>query len=265
VNIRPTPPPVQCCPLVGRFEYTPRCQIRADPVESLWVYTLFSIVAYSWPLCANMTSSTNPEVHNVSQRRHRRIEPYSHIQHAHEICWSSDQWFQRYARGQTRIDTIWQTDARRQLIAILRSSTAAGGRVITHIIDAATAADVRSGTDHDSMIRRRWYLTIGSTSGDTLHDFLPVSNVVEPKIGQRVVRCFIYANMLQKNGKATRYKCSSDLLKYPGVTTNCGLFLSFCVTVCGIGLSGETRLNTRQWVTGLARPELTIYYKNIVS
>ena len=27
------------------------------------------------PLCENMTSSTKPEVHNLSQRRHKRTEP----------------------------------------------------------------------------------------------------------------------------------------------------------------------------------------------
>ena len=55
-----TPPTVRCFPSVGQFEYTvtnPRC------------------VAYSWPLCTNMTPSTKPEVHNVSQRRQSRTEP----------------------------------------------------------------------------------------------------------------------------------------------------------------------------------------------
>ena len=38
------------------------------PVESLWVYLFFRHV-YSWPLCADVTSSVKPEVHIISQRR----------------------------------------------------------------------------------------------------------------------------------------------------------------------------------------------------
>ena len=33
------------------------------------------LVDYSWPLCANVTSSIKPEVHNISQLRQRRTEP----------------------------------------------------------------------------------------------------------------------------------------------------------------------------------------------
>ena len=40
-----------CCPLLSHFEYTP------------------FHVTYSWPLCANMTSSIEPEAHNVLQQR----------------------------------------------------------------------------------------------------------------------------------------------------------------------------------------------------
>ena len=46
-----TPPSVWCCSLAGYLEYTP------------------SSVAYSCPFCANVMSSTKPEVHNISQRR----------------------------------------------------------------------------------------------------------------------------------------------------------------------------------------------------
>jgi len=35
-------------------------------------------VAYTWTVCANMTSSTKPEVHNVSQRSQRSTEPPPH-------------------------------------------------------------------------------------------------------------------------------------------------------------------------------------------
>ena len=44
------------CHLVSHFEYTRFC------------------VAHSWPLCAKVSSSTKPEVHNVSQRRHSMTE-----------------------------------------------------------------------------------------------------------------------------------------------------------------------------------------------
>ena len=48
-----------------------------------WVYATVIIhsllshycVAYSWPLCTNMTSSIKLELHNISWRRHRRTEP----------------------------------------------------------------------------------------------------------------------------------------------------------------------------------------------
>jgi len=45
-----------CCHFVDQFEYT------------------FFRVAYSWLLCANMTSSIKPEVNNVSQRGRRETE-----------------------------------------------------------------------------------------------------------------------------------------------------------------------------------------------
>jgi len=57
-----------------------------------------------------VTSSTKPEVHNVSQRRQRRTEP-GHRGSAQKNSWRSVQRFQRYVRRQT--DT--QTD---KLIAI---------------------------------------------------------------------------------------------------------------------------------------------------
>ena len=57
--------------LAGQFDYMLRCQIRAAPSSHSEYIHLFC-VAYSWPLCANMTSSTKPEVHEVSQRRQRR-------------------------------------------------------------------------------------------------------------------------------------------------------------------------------------------------
>ena len=36
-------------------------------------------VAYSWPLCANMTLFVKLEVHNVSQHRQRKIDPGPYV------------------------------------------------------------------------------------------------------------------------------------------------------------------------------------------
>ena len=44
---------------------------RGEPL-SVGLYALR--VAYAWPLCANMTASTKPEVRNINRRR-RRTEP----------------------------------------------------------------------------------------------------------------------------------------------------------------------------------------------
>ena len=57
-----TPPPVRYCPSVGQFEYTP------------------FISGHYVQICANITSSTKPVVHNVSlQRRQRRTEPQTRV------------------------------------------------------------------------------------------------------------------------------------------------------------------------------------------
>jgi len=68
------------------------------------------------PLYENMTSSTKPEVHNVSQQwqhHRRRTKPRGHKQHGsnmHKNWWSSGTWFSRYASGQTDWQANRQTD-----------------------------------------------------------------------------------------------------------------------------------------------------------
>ena len=58
-------------------------------------------------LCANMTSSTKPEIHNVSLRRQRRTEDRATaMDNMHKIWWRSDVQFGIYDREQT----ITQTD-----------------------------------------------------------------------------------------------------------------------------------------------------------
>jgi len=59
------------------------------------------------PLCVNLTSSTKPEVHNISQRRQGRTEPLPQVR-CTKICRRLGVQFPRYAGGQTntRTDTI---------------------------------------------------------------------------------------------------------------------------------------------------------------
>ena len=61
------------------------------------------------PLRSNVTSSIKPEVHNISQRCHRRTEPRPQGI-CTKISWRSVQRFQRYACGQTDRQTHRQTD-----------------------------------------------------------------------------------------------------------------------------------------------------------
>jgi len=59
------------------------------------------------PLCVNLTSSTKPEVHNISQRRQGSTEPLPQVR-CTKICRRLGVQFPRYAGGQTntRTDTI---------------------------------------------------------------------------------------------------------------------------------------------------------------
>jgi len=67
-------------------------------------------VSASRPLWPNVTSFIKPELHNVAQRRRRRIEPGPQVICIHKILCRSVQRFQRYARGQTDTQTDRQTD-----------------------------------------------------------------------------------------------------------------------------------------------------------
>jgi len=51
-----------------------------------------------------MMSSTKPKVHNVSQRRRRRIEPRPQATCTKNWYWSC-MWFHRYLCGQTHTQT----------------------------------------------------------------------------------------------------------------------------------------------------------------
>ena len=54
-------------------------------------------VAYSWPLCTNMTSSTKPEVHNVSQRPQSSTDPQTWVTRT-KTGKDRTLWFRRYTR-----------------------------------------------------------------------------------------------------------------------------------------------------------------------
>ena len=61
------------------------------------------------PRYENITLSTKPEVHDVSQRRHRMTEPGPYRQHA-EKWQSSNVWFSTYAKYFANRQTDIQTD-----------------------------------------------------------------------------------------------------------------------------------------------------------
>ena len=60
-------------------------------------------VAYSWPLCANVTPSIKPEVHNESQRCQRMTEQLKSERSVPEICSRTET--DRQTDRQTNIQT----------------------------------------------------------------------------------------------------------------------------------------------------------------
>jgi len=70
---------VWCCPLVSQFQFALPLSTRA--------------------IAGNMTSSANPEIHNLLQRLQRRIEP-----RAQKVWWSLYVWFRRYSRTDPQRD-----------------------------------------------------------------------------------------------------------------------------------------------------------------
>jgi len=75
-----TPLPVLCRFLIGQFDYSLRRFVKSEPP----LLNHFE----SAQLCANMTSSTKPEVHG-----------HGLLYHAHSV--KTGVWFRRYAREQT--------------------------------------------------------------------------------------------------------------------------------------------------------------------
>ena len=71
--------PVLCYPWWVVSQYGSRCQIRTTLCwVTEYMYMPFR-VAYSWSLCENLIPSIKPEVHNTSQRRQRRAEPWPSV------------------------------------------------------------------------------------------------------------------------------------------------------------------------------------------
>jgi len=87
----------------------PTFQTKVTPLSlsqsKIWLESPLSCLSCSVtairPLCENMTSSTKPEVHNVSQRRQRRAEPQSQATFAK----NSAMWFSSYVSRQTHKHT----------------------------------------------------------------------------------------------------------------------------------------------------------------
>jgi len=71
-----------------------RCATHDVSLVGIDALAAYSHSAPLRPARDNMTSSTNPEVHNVSQRRQRRTEPQPHRQ-CEKMWWSSAVWFLR--------------------------------------------------------------------------------------------------------------------------------------------------------------------------
>jgi len=91
------------------------CQDMLPPQVTLSIHSFR--VAYSWPLCANMTTYTKPEVHVVytCRKRRRKTTPnHGDERHAQKIWWSSDVWLipEIWVRGQTDRSTYGDTDIR---------------------------------------------------------------------------------------------------------------------------------------------------------
>jgi len=144
-----TPPPVRFCPVVRQYEYTLRRRICA---ATWWVTLSIHLFATSsrgsvdesatglsyWPLglCANMTSFTKPEAHNMSQRHQKGTEP-----HAYK-SWRSDVWF-------------WDTSADRQ-----------GDKPITILRWKESIKNSNAKSSHKQLWFRRCN---GDWSGNTKH------------------------------------------------------------------------------------------------
>ena len=75
--------PVWCCLQVSQFDYMPPCQFVLPPVVARWVSLSLRPTCTISSLWANKISSTNPEVHDVSQCRQRRTEPRTTINNMH--------------------------------------------------------------------------------------------------------------------------------------------------------------------------------------
>ena len=86
--------------------YDDKVNIVALPGECVgYLFILIFISVYA-PLCANMTSFTKPEVHNIGPYCIVSREKPSHDRRKQQkISWSLDMWFLRYASGQTERQT----------------------------------------------------------------------------------------------------------------------------------------------------------------
>ena len=94
-----------------RYQTLPRCTTHSQysavfNLSKIWLLWLScSIAAYrnthDAPSCENMTSSTKPEVHNISQRRHAEADRATVTGNTYKNWRSSFVWFSSYVSGQT--------------------------------------------------------------------------------------------------------------------------------------------------------------------
>ena len=68
-----TQPPVGCCPGASVWVYATELNPSYSPLS------LHCVASCFWPLCANVTSSIKPELHNISQRLQRKTEPQPYV------------------------------------------------------------------------------------------------------------------------------------------------------------------------------------------
>jgi len=126
----------------------------------------FRSCLYVWPLCANMTSSTKPEVHNVSQRCHRKIGPRSQatcnknlVKFGHpvfKICsiWPTDKQTQR---STSTLTTILYTHIRGEVVTLKIQSIQRGW--MDHFQVGHMAQLKRSPVNHVGIFIIRWIST----------------------------------------------------------------------------------------------------------
>jgi len=155
--------------------------------------------------CENVTSSTQPEVHNVSYRNAVEGEPsHRHRQHAHKICigWSWTVWFLKYGSGQTDrqtdiLITIKRTTRSRSLSSVTNKHS---DYKFTHSHTEQQAATQKSIVQKNEMNELTTDIILISTDV-RLHETKISSFIAE---GPRKVEIFLTAAQLYEKSSLKR-------------------------------------------------------------